>query len=66
MHWEVLLVYLDDVIIHAKSFQDQLERLRAVFLRLHEAGLKLSPRKCDLFRRHVTSLAAATASPLTQ
>ena len=62
MPWEVLLVYLDDVIIHAKSFQDQLEKLRTVFVKLREAGLKLSPRKCHLFQRRVTFLGHIVSS----
>ena len=62
MSWEVLLIYLDDVIIHAKSFQDQLERLRAVLTRLRAAGLKLSPRKCQLFQRRVNFLGHIVSS----
>ena len=62
MSWEVLLIYLDDVIVHAKSFQDQLERLRAVFTRLRAAGLKLSPTKCHLFQRSVTFLGHIVSS----
>ena len=62
MSWEVLLIYLDDVIIHAKSFQDQLDRLRAVFTRLRAAGLKLSPSKCYLFQQRVNFLGHIVSS----
>ena len=46
------LVYIDDVIVFGKSFE-QLERLKEVFKRLKEANLKLKPSKCSLFRREV-------------
>src|SRR5208282_937541 len=54
--WEACLVYLDDVIVYANSFEQQLERLTAVFGRLTEAGLKLKASKCQLFQRRVTFL----------
>ena len=54
--WETCLVYLDDLIVHAKSFQEELERLRNVFSRFREAGLKLSPGKCHLFQEEVIYL----------
>jgi len=54
--WEVCLLYLDDIIVHAKTFKAELERLRSVFARLREAGLKLSPKKCHLFKKRVVFL----------
>ena len=54
--WTTCLVYLDDILIHGKSFTDNVQSLRAVFLRLRHAGLKLSPSKCELFRPQVTYL----------
>jgi len=54
--WEACLVYLDDVIVYANSFEQQLERLTEVFGRLAEAGLKLKASKCQLFQRRVTFL----------
>ena len=53
---ELCLVYLDDLIVYGKHFQDELKRLRNVFLRLRAAKLKLSPNKCHLFQRHVSYL----------
>ena len=60
--WEVCLLYLDDIIVHANTFQAELERLRAVFERLRKAGLKLSPKKCHLFKRRVTFLGHVVSS----
>ena len=54
--WTTCLVYLDDILIHGKSFMDNAQSLRAVFLRLRHAGLKLNPSKCELFRPKVTYL----------
>ena len=44
------LVYLDDIIIFGRTFDEQLERLREVFARIRQANLKLKPTKCSLFR----------------
>ena len=54
--WTVCLVYLDDVIVHAKTLADEFENLRTVFQRLRQAGLKLSPRKCHFFQKSVRYL----------
>ncbi|KAI5753631.1 hypothetical protein M8J77_001985 [Diaphorina citri] len=54
--WKTCLVYLDDIIVIGKTFQEQLDNLRAVFIRLRNAHLKLSPKKCNLFRTEVQYL----------
>ena len=54
--WEVCLVYLDDIIIHAREFEEAISRLREVFLRLRIANLKLNARKCQLFAQEVRYL----------
>ena len=56
LRWQILLVYLDDVIIFSRSIQEHLERLDVVFSKLKEAGLKLKPKKCHLFKREVVYL----------
>ena len=53
LHWETLLVYLDDVIVFGKTIQEEISRLSVVFQRLKGAGLKLKPKKCDLFKQKV-------------
>ena len=50
------VVYLDDIIIFSKSPQEQLERLRAVFDKLRNAGLKLKPSKCNFFKKEIRYL----------
>jgi len=52
----VCLVYLDDILVPARSFDGHIQNLRTVFSRLQEANLKLSPKKCTLFRRQLKFL----------
>ena len=54
--WKICLVYLDDVIVYATTFSDELERLRVAFERLRVAKLKLSPKKCHSFLTEVLFL----------
>ena len=54
--WEICLVYLDDIIIHASEFEEAISHLREVFLRLRTANLKLNPKKCQLFAQEVRCL----------
>ena len=51
------LIYLDDVIVYSKTPEEHLQRMRVVFDRLREHGLKLKPTKCDLFRMELIYLA---------
>ena len=48
------LVYLDDIIIFGRTFEEQLIRLSEVFDRIKTANLKLKPSKCSLFQRQVS------------
>ena len=49
LQWQTCLIYLDDIVVFAKSATEMLSRLDEVFTRLTGAGLKLKPRKCKLF-----------------
>ena len=44
------------VIVHASTFERELERLRLVLSRLRATNLKLNPKKCELFRCKVRFL----------
>ena len=50
------LVYLDDIIIMARSLEEHQVRLEEVFSRIRAAKLKLRPDKCSILRREVTFL----------
>ena len=56
LQWQTCLVYLDDVIVYGRDFDEHLKRLREVFERLRQAGLKLKPSKCFLLRPQVPHL----------
>ena len=51
------LIYLDDVIIFSDTEEEHLHRMRVVFDRFREHGLKLKPSKCDVFRNEINYLA---------
>ena len=50
------LIYLDDVIVYSPTEEDHLTRLRAVFGRFLESGLKLKPSKCNFFCTEINYL----------
>jgi transposase InsO family protein len=54
--WETCLVFLDDIIVFSETFEQHLERLSAVFVRLQQAQLKLKPSKCHIFQLRVSFL----------
>ena len=56
LHRKTCLVYIDDITVVGKSFEEHLCNLQAVFERLRKAGLKLQPRKCQLLQQKVTYL----------
>ena len=56
LQWKTAVVYLDDVIVYGRTFEEHLERLEEVFQRLQAAGLKLKPSKCQFAQREVAFL----------
>ena len=54
--WEHCLVYLDDILIFSKSFEEHVTGLTKVLQKLREAGLKAKPAKCQFGRRSVNYL----------
>ena len=51
-----VLIYLDDVIVYSHTEEEHLTRLRAVFERFRESGLKLKPSKCNFFHTEINYL----------
>jgi hypothetical protein len=56
LKWEICLIFLDDVIVVGKTFEDMIDNLSKVFDRIVEAVLKIKPKKCALFSRRVLYL----------
>jgi hypothetical protein len=53
LQWDIYLIYLDDIIMVGKTFENMIRNLTMVFDRLLEAGLKLKDKKCTLFAQKV-------------
>ena len=56
LSWKICLLYLDDVIVFSKTFEEHVHNLGLVLTRLHEAGLKVAPKKCHFFQPQVNFL----------
>ena len=56
LNFQTCLIYLDDVIVFARSFPEMLQRLDEALQCLGEYGLKLKMSKCKLFQRKLTYL----------
>ncbi|KAJ8385322.1 hypothetical protein AAFF_G00190380 [Aldrovandia affinis] len=50
------IVYLVDLRVHVGDFEGALRNLREVFATIRQAGLRLNPKKCQLFRRETAFL----------
>ena len=54
--WNVVLAFLDDILVLGDTFQSHIQNLREVFDRFRSFGLKLKPKKCELFQTEVEFL----------
>jgi hypothetical protein len=69
LSWKSALVYLDDIIVFSRSFEDHLKHLEEVFTRLKNANLSLKAEKCHfgqaqvLYLGHVVSAQGIRADP---
>ena len=55
LSYEVALVYLDDIIIFGRSFEEHLNRLDLALGRLKDAGLKKKAENADFCRKKFIS-----------
>jgi hypothetical protein len=46
-------IFIDDVIIFCKTYEEHLDNLRLVFDRIRQYNMKLAPAKCSFFTRKV-------------
>lgn len=56
LHFKICLVYIDDIFVFGKTLEENLQNLQQVFKILQQAGLKLKPSKCTLFKKEVLFL----------
>ena len=56
LQWSECLVYLDDVIVLGRSFEEHLKNLQSVLQRLRQAGLRLKLSKCSFFQHQMKYL----------
>jgi len=55
-NWLTCLIYLDDIVVFSRTFEEHVQRLSVIFGKIREAGLKLSPAKCKFFSPEVKYL----------
>lgn len=56
LHWKSLLVYVNDICVFSKHFEQHLIHLIQLFSRLRSAGLTLNPKKCFFASKEVKFL----------
>ena len=56
LNWKICLIYIDDIIIFSKSFEEHLAHIDLVFTRLRAANIKLKASKCHFAYPQVTYL----------
>ena len=69
LKWKCVLVYLDDICIFSRSFEEHLLHLNDVFERLKRYNLRLKASKCHLFQKefkylgHIVSVEGVRGDP---
>ena len=53
LNFQILLVYLGDILVFGSTFVETLSRLETVLSRLSTLNPKVKPEKCQLFRKKV-------------
>jgi hypothetical protein len=56
LNWKECMVYVDDIVVFSKTWEQHLRSLRAIMDRLRAAGLKLHAKKCELARNEIKYL----------
>ena len=56
LEWDCCFVYIDDILVASRSFEEHLSHLQLVFDRLSKAGLRLKPKKCLFLHEEVPYL----------
>jgi len=56
LSYNTCMVYLDDIILFGRKFEEQIDRVTEVFERIRVVNLKLKPSKCSICVRQVEFL----------
>ena len=56
LQWVTCLIYIDDIVVFGRSFDEHISRVQEVLERIKQAGLKLKPDKSNLFQTSVLFL----------
>ena len=59
---KICFVYIDDILVCSKTFEEHLQHLEQVFERLRKAGLTLKPKKCSFLKKEVIYLGHVISS----
>ena len=54
--WDIVLAFLDDILVMGKDFESHMENLEKVFERFRQYGIKLKPVKCEFCTKETTFL----------
>jgi hypothetical protein len=56
LNWRECMVYVDDIIVFSRTWEQHIRSLRSFGDRLRAAGLKLNAKKCELARNGISYL----------
>ena len=56
LQWITCLIYIDDIIVFGKTFEQHMSRVEEVLERIKAAGLKLKPEKTEMLQKEVVCL----------
>ena len=56
LKWYACLIYIDDIVIFGRTFEEHTSRLKTVLTRIGDAGLKLKLKKCSFAARNLLIL----------
>lgn len=56
LSWRICLVYMDDIIVYSRTFEEHVENVNAVLGAIRAANITLKASKCKLFKRQLSFL----------
>ena len=56
LQWVICLIYIDDIVVFGRSFEEHIKRVEEVLKRIQAAGLKLKADKSNMFQDSVLFL----------